>query len=104
MIKRHKHQKNHSRAIRPLSTIHVPRTNRVATSPEPASSDDGPSGEDLAEMAAAPEVEAVVEVPETKKERSTRSQDNAYTLYLREIGQTKLLTPQEEVVLANRIQ
>src|SRR5688500_7416969 len=29
--------------------------------------------------------------------------DSAYHLYLREIGQTKLLTPAEEVQLANRI-
>src|SRR5690349_20068685 len=32
------------------------------------------------------------------------SESNPYTLYLREIGQTRLITPQEEVVLAKRIQ
>src|SRR5258708_31082503 len=33
-----------------------------------------------------------------------KSDNSALTLYLREIGETKLLTPAEEVVLAKRIQ
>ena len=37
------------------------------------------------------------------KEPRSRTQDSAYTLYLREIGQTKLITPEEEIVLAKRI-
>jgi RNA polymerase primary sigma factor len=38
-----------------------------------------------------------------KVERQAYDGDTAYTLYLREIGQTKLLTPAEEVKLAERI-
>jgi RNA polymerase primary sigma factor len=37
------------------------------------------------------------------RERQNGAQDDAYSLYLREIGQTELLTPQEEIVLAKRI-
>ena len=37
-------------------------------------------------------------------ERQTYTGDSAFHLYVREIGQTKLLTPQEEVQLARRIQ
>ena len=48
------------------------------------------------------EAPIALEVPEAR-ERHSRTQDNAYTLYLREIGQTKLITPQEEIVLAKRI-
>src|SRR6266487_5761535 len=67
----------------------------------PAVVEKGPSQEEVAEMPVAPvpevEVEEAAEVVETPKERHTRTQDNAYSLYLREIGQTKLLTPQEEI-------
>lgn len=42
--------------------------------------------------------------PEPRQERDRSSGNPVYTLYLREIGQTKLLTPQQEVELARRIQ
>ena len=37
------------------------------------------------------------------RERSSYDSDTAIKLYLREIGQVKLLTPQEEIELAARI-
>ena len=37
-------------------------------------------------------------------ERGTDHGDTAYTLYLREIGQTRLLSPEEELALARKIQ
>jgi hypothetical protein len=53
----------------------------------------------------APEIprddDALIPLPE--KERQPYDGDTAIKLYLREIGQVKLLTPSEEVVLAARI-
>jgi len=41
--------------------------------------------------------------PILERERSSYDGDTAIKLYLREIGQVKLLTPQEEIELAARI-
>jgi len=51
----------------------------------------------------AEEEEEEEEVLAPKVERQAYDGDSAYTLYLREIGQTKLLTPAEEIKLAERI-
>lgn len=59
-----------------------------------------PNGEEV--QAAAEETEQV-EVAAVKPEQLPRERTNAYSLYLREIGQTKLLTPLEEIKLAARI-
>lgn len=48
-------------------------------------------------------VEDDVEATRTKKARELDTGTTAYTLYLREIGQTKLITPEQEVELAHRI-
>ena len=72
-----------------------------------------PKDEDLAKEEAAlkateteeqPLIEAEAEEPaEPGRERSAYDGDTAIKLYLREIGQVKLLTPQEEIELAARI-
>src|SRR5689334_10169825 len=49
-------------------------------------------------------VDAAHELPAPiERERSSYDGDTAIKLYLREIGQVKLLTPQEEIELAARI-
>jgi RNA polymerase primary sigma factor len=47
--------------------------------------------------------EILPETPEHAPEHETVNDHSAYRLYLQEIGQTKLLTPAEEVSLAKRI-
>jgi RNA polymerase primary sigma factor len=61
---------------------------------------------DAAEPPADLETVEPAEVPPepVKQDRDRSSGNPVYTLYLREIGQTKLLTPQQEVELAKRIQ
>jgi len=63
---------------------------RKVTTPEPA-----PAAPSI------PRDEEVYAVPD--RERSSYDGDTAIKLYLREIGQVKLLTPQEEIQLAARI-
>jgi RNA polymerase primary sigma factor len=60
----------------------------------------GFSGPDKIEK---PAVKAEVEAPIPPRERSSYDGDTAIKLYLREIGQVKLLTPQEEIELAAKI-
>jgi RNA polymerase primary sigma factor len=64
--------------------------------------DQEPNAEEL--QAVAEETEQVDTAAEAlKQEQLPRERTNAYSLYLREIGQTKLLTPEEEIKLAARI-
>src|SRR5438270_468156 len=82
--------------------VHVNGKVHIASEPAGESEpivEEVPSGEELAEIAVAVPSGAV----ETPERRGQGPQDNAYTLYLREIGQTKLLTREDEVVLAKRI-
>jgi RNA polymerase primary sigma factor len=59
---------------------------------------------------AAPKVASPVQIPASAEPLASSTQHQAYTgdsafhLYVREIGQTKLLTPKEEIQLARRIQ
>ena len=71
-----------------------------------------PKPEDLAKEEAALKVEEAEEAahaeaeheePLPRRERSGYDGDTAIKLYLREIGQVKLLTPQEEIELAAKI-
>lgn len=71
--------------------------------------DEEPKPEDLAKEEAALKAEEAEEAQNAeaelahKRERSSYDGDTAIKLYLREIGQVKLLTPQEEIELAARI-
>lgn len=79
---------------------------------EPAE-DEEPKAEDLAKEEEALKAEPLEETPlqnaesedsgGSRRERGSYDGDTAIKLYLREIGQVKLLTPQEEIELAARI-
>jgi RNA polymerase primary sigma factor len=58
-----------------------------------------PAGTEVKNPEAAAVAAQTADVPPTK-ERGSYDADSAYKLYLREIGQVKLLTPQEEIELA----
>jgi RNA polymerase primary sigma factor len=118
------HAKNHKkikkkparRSVRnskphPTLALPIARPPGEHAEPEEPKDPEEPSAEDLAreEAEAKAEAEKVVVVREPEdahpkpRDRSAYDGDTAIKLYLREIGQVKLLTPQEEIELAARI-
>ena len=86
----------------------VPKTEILPEKPEvdleqDETEEQEPNAEQLQTVAEETEnVEEAVEAA-VKPEAVPRERSNAYSLYLREIGKTKLLTPQEEIQLAAKI-
>jgi RNA polymerase primary sigma factor len=77
------------------------KTHGSSASPRAAVKDEVPKLNGIAETTPAVQVEDAHPLPE--RDRSSYDGDTAIKLYLREIGQVKLLTPEEEVRLAARI-
>jgi RNA polymerase primary sigma factor len=105
--------KNHSASVRATKQLHARKlqpargaTMKVAVPAKaptdaPPKAQNGFKAEDLNAPAIVPKrEEPVVHI---ERERSSYDGDTAIKLYLREIGQVKLLTPQEEIELAARI-
>lgn len=100
---------NSGRHLKPA----LPLTRPQPPQQEPPGDEDEPKPEELAkEVEIKPEEldAAIVPPPEPEepapgrtRERTSYDGDTAIKLYLREIGQVKLLTPQEEIDLAARI-
>ena len=126
MLAHRKHSKNHQKKAarkkpqprsRGLESKFKPPPREIAPPPPPPvdedvpAEDEEPKPEDLArEEAEAKLAEAQEatrppepEPPAGRQERSSYDGDTAIKLYLREIGQVKLLTPQEEIDLAAKI-
>ncbi len=90
----------------------APKSEDVETEADLGADEEEPKEADLAKEEATLKPEEIetatleVEQAETVhrgRERSSYDGDTAIKLYLREIGQVKLLTPQEEIELAARI-
>lgn len=125
--KRHDLTEPHSKTDHPLAAASgqehapaqhekpgLPGPTRTAAEPESHLDGEEPGPEDLAREEASAQAAAAVEhngagagttesTETPSRERSSYDGDTAIKLYLREIGQVKLLTPQEEVELAARI-
>lgn len=95
------------RAVAPLKTPKI-----KPEGPPPVLDEEEPRPEDLAREEAEAKADEAAELarkkkaaaePAVKPERTSYDGDTAIKLYLREIGQVKLLTPQEEIELAAKI-
>ena len=71
--------------------------------PEELAKEEPIKPEEVEEATALGESDSETAVAPRERERSSYDGDTAIKLYLREIGQVKLLTPQEEIELAARI-
>jgi RNA polymerase primary sigma factor len=86
-----------------------PRQNTVSPAAAPAAPGEPAAADNIEVQEASIAIRAAGEVPRDadaglpQKERGSYDGDTAIKLYLREIGQVKLLTPQEEIELAARI-
>jgi RNA polymerase primary sigma factor len=90
------------RRARAARQLESPEDQKAATAEELAKEETlKPEEAEEAAITVAPETEELLAPRE--RERSGYDGDTAIKLYLREIGQVKLLTPQEEIVLAARI-
>ena len=90
----------------PEQKIVVPRDEKPPeTPPDTETENDQEQEPNTEEIQAVADTEQPVDTAAevVKQEQLPRERTNAYSLYLREIGQTKLLTPQEEIKLAARI-
>jgi len=122
MVAQTKNQKGKRRKLllhrRPAHSSEIPAPRVTLPEPTPKaeevvpSDDEEPKPEDLAkeeeaakaeEAAAAVAAQAEEPAQQRVRERNAYDGDTAIKLYLREIGQVKLLTPQEEIELAARI-
>src|SRR5438552_3162842 len=118
-VKRHKVARSKSKARRktrqrkaqPAQKLILSAIPMTEPAPAPATEDEEPRPEDLAkeEPIKPAEIEDAVRAAEgeatvrARHDRGSYDGDTAIKLYLREIGQVKLLTPQEEIDLAARI-
>lgn len=117
-LARRKQPRRHSRKrliARVSAPASMPPRRPVVQEEAPPREDEEPRPEDLAKeeealKAQGPELAVVVAEAEAheaanarSRERTSYDGDTAIKLYLREIGQVKLLTPQEEIELAARI-
>jgi len=90
-----------SRNVRAARTSRASRRSATSVPPIPGRKPAVEKEKPVEVPAAKPEVEAVVALP--ARERPSYDGDSAIKLYLREIGQVKLLTPLEEIELAAKI-
>jgi len=95
----------HSRPVLPPARPPVAEEPAVTEDEEPRPEDLAKEEAELkaAEVAEANPAAAETEPAEARRERTSYDGDTAIKLYLREIGQVKLLTPLEEIELAARI-
>jgi hypothetical protein len=80
--------------------VEVTRSPSEEEEPKPeelAKEEETVKAEELEEAAAAAETETEEPLAPRERERTSYDGDTAIKLYLREIGQVKLLTPQEEI-------
>jgi len=92
-----------SPARAPAQEEELPKDDEEPRPEDLAKEEEALKAEEAAQAAAAAAHEAEEVADHKGRERSSYDGDTAIKLYLREIGQVKLLTPQEEIDLAARI-